>query len=241
MHASPIAGREAPRGVFIAGTDTEIGKTHASVSLVHALRAAGHRACGMKPVASGCEDTPAGLRNADALALQAASDPQSDYARINPFALRAPVSPHLAAREDGITLTLDGIRDAYAALATDHDRIVVEGIGGWMVPLGEDLLASAIPAALGLPVILVVGLRLGALNHALLSARAIQADGCRLLGWIGNRIDPGMAMAGSNIDTLRARLPAPCLGLLEHGPAPPLAAAALGDAVAALDAADGGW
>jgi dethiobiotin synthetase len=225
------------RGVFIAGTDTEIGKTHASVSLVHALRAAGHRACGMKPVASGCEDSPGGLRNADALALQAASEPRPDYARVNPFAMRAPVSPHLAAREDGVTVGLDGIREAYAALAADHERIVVEGIGGWMVPLGPEMLASAIPAALDLPVILVVGLRLGALNHALLSARAIQADGCRLLGWIGNRIDPDMAMAEGNLDTLRARLPAPCLGVLEHGQVPAQAAAGLADAVAAIEGA----
>ncbi len=224
------------RGVFIAGTDTEIGKTHASVSLVHALRAAGHRACGMKPVASGCEATPEGLRNADALALQAASEPRPDYAWVNPFAMNAPVSPHLAAREDGVRVDMAGIRAAYDALSGSHDRVVVEGIGGWMVPLREDLLASAIPQALDLPVILVVGLRLGALNHALLSARAIQADGCRLLGWIGNRVDPHMAMAEGNIDTLRALLPAPCLGVLPHGVVPEQAATRLDDAVAAIDA-----
>ncbi|MDA3915309.1 dethiobiotin synthase [Oleiagrimonas sp.] len=221
-------------GVFIAGTDTEIGKTHASVALVHALRAAGQRVCGMKPVASGCESTPEGLRNGDAIALQAASHPRPAYERVNPCAMRAAVSPHLAAREDGVTVALDPIREAYAAMAAECDCLVVEGIGGWMVPLGDDLLASAIPAALDLPVILVVGLRLGCLNHALLSARAIQSDACRLLGWIGNRVDPEMAMAQENIETLRQRMPAPCLGVLDHGPSPEHAAGRLDAAVAAL-------
>lgn len=223
-------------GVFIAGTDTEIGKTHASVALIHALRAAGHRTCGMKPVASGCEAMPEGLRNADALALQAASDPQPAYASVNPFAMRAPVSPHLAAREDGVRIEWEPIRHAYAALAAASEWVVVEGIGGWMVPLGEDLLASDLPRVLGLPVILVVGLRLGCLNHALLSARAIQADGGRLLGWIGNRVDPDMALAEANIDTLRTHLTVPCLGILPHGGTAAAAATHLAAAVAALEA-----
>lgn len=235
MTGSPAAAARPSRGVFIAGTDTEIGKTHASVSLVHALRAAGHRACGMKPVASGCEVRAEGLRNEDALALQSASEPRPDYTLVNPYSMHAPVSPHLAARQDGVRVELEGIRRAYAQLSASHDRVVVEGIGGWMVPLGESLLASAIPAALDLPVILVVGLRLGALNHALLSARAIQADGCRLLGWIGNRIDPDMALADENIETLKALLPAPCLGVLAHGPAPAQAAAQLLEAATLLD------
>ncbi len=226
----------ATRGVFIAGTDTEIGKTHVSTSLLHALRAAGYTACGMKPVASGSEATPDGLRNADALALQAASVPCPDYARVNPCAMRAPVSPHLAARQDGVEVGMDVIRHAYAELASDHQRIVVEGIGGWMVPLREDLLASALPRELGLPVILVVGLRLGALNHAMLSARAIMEDGCRLLGWVGNRIDPDMALPEENIATLHTLLPVPCLGVVEHGPSPQQASATLQAAVAAIDA-----
>jgi dethiobiotin synthetase len=222
-------------GVFIAGTDTEIGKTHTSVALIHALRAAGLRVCGMKPVASGCEDTPQGLRNADALALQAASDPRPDYAQVNPFSMHAPVSPHLAAREDGVVITPEPIREAYAALAVQCDFVVVEGIGGWMVPLGDALLASAIPTMLEIPVILVVGLHLGCLNHALLSARAIQADGAHLLGWIGNRVDPDMLMIEANLATLQAHLPVPCLGVLPHGTAPDAACAQLADAVTALN------
>lgn len=224
------------RGVFVAGTDTEIGKTHASTALIHALRGAGWRTRGMKPVASGCEATADGLRNADALALQAASEPRPDYALVNPYSMRAPVSPHLAAREDGVHVEMEPIRQAYATLAADCDRVVVEGIGGWMVPLGDELLASELPRALDLPVILVVGLRLGCLNHALLSARAIRADGLHLLGWVGNAVDPDMLRADDNLDTLRALMPVPCLGVLPHGGTPAEAAPRLDAAVQALDA-----
>ena len=221
-------------GVFIAGTDTGIGKTHASVALLHALRAAGRRAVGMKPVASGCERTPAGLRNADALALQAASDPLPDYADVNPFAFALAVSPHLAAAAEGRRVELAPIRAAYARLAAQADVVVVEGVGGWLAPLADDLAASALPRALDLPVILVVGLRLGCLNHALLSARAIAADGAHLLGWIANPVEPDMAMAGENLASLHALLPAPCLGVLARDPDPSTQVAALAAAVAAL-------
>ena len=221
-------------GVFIAGTDTGIGKTHVSVALLHALRAAGWRAVGMKPVASGCERTPDGLRNADALALQAASNPMPDYADVNPFAFIAPVSPHLAAAAEGRRVELTPIRAAHARLAAQADLVVVEGVGGWLAPLADDLLADALPRALDLPVILVVGLRLGCLNHTLLSARAIVADGARLLGWIANPVDPEMALAAENLATLRALLPAPCLGVLARDPDPSTQVAALAAAVAAL-------
>ena len=213
--------------IFIAGTDTEIGKTHASVALLHALRARGMDACGMKPVASGCEPTPDGPRNADALALQAASSGQPQYAEINPVALSAPVSPHLAAAEDGQAIDLDLIQRAHRHLLNRHQCVVVEGIGGWLVPLDAQHTTADMVQLLDLPVILVVGLKLGCLNHALLSARAIEADGRPLLGWIGNRIDPDMAMAEANIDTLNRRLPAPCLGVLPHGLDPASAATQL--------------
>ncbi|MGA0587200.1 dethiobiotin synthase [Dyella sp. KRB-257] len=220
--------------VFIAGTDTGIGKTHASCALLHALRAAGHDAVGMKPVASGCESTPDGLRNEDALALQAAGPAGVPYARINPLTLRDPLSPHLAAARDGVTIALPPLAEAFARLRAQHAPVVVEGVGGWRVPLAPSLLASELPRAWGLPVILVVGLRLGCLNHALLSARAIVDDGCELLGWIGNRIDPAMAAAEENLATLRALLPAPCLGVLPHGEPPSSAARHLDAALAAL-------
>jgi dethiobiotin synthetase len=203
-------------GVFVSGTDTGIGKTHASVALLHALRARGLRASGMKPVASGCRETAAGLRNEDAEALIAASDPMPAYADCNPFAFVQPIAPHLAARSDGAEIAPDPIRRAYARLAGSADRVVVEGVGGWAVPLSDGLMQADLVRALGLPVILVVGLRLGCLSHALLSARAIVADRCVLAGWIANRVDPAMAFADENIDSLRTRIAAPLLGVLAH-------------------------
>ncbi|SFK58223.1 dethiobiotin synthase [Rhodanobacter glycinis] len=212
---------------FIAGTDTGIGKTHASCTLLHALRAAGQVACGMKPVASGCMETADGLRNEDALALLAAGSAPLPYARVNPMALRDPLSPHLAAAHEGVTIALPPLRAAFDALCAEHDAVVVEGVGGWRVPLAPGLFASDIARAWQLPVILVVGLRLGCLSHALLTAEAIVADGRPLLGWVGNRIDPSMDAPDENIATLRELLPAPCLGILPHGVAPAQAASSL--------------
>jgi dethiobiotin synthetase len=223
-------------GVFITGTDTGIGKTHASVALLQALAAAGLPAAGMKPVASGCEQTPQGLCNDDALALIQASRPQPAYALCNPYALRDAVAPHLAAAAQGVTVELPPLREAYAALQALAGRIVVEGAGGWCVPLSDSLMQADIPRALDLPVILVVGLRLGCINHALLSARAIQADGCRLLGWIGNAVEALQPLRAQNVATLRRLLPVPCLGLLEHAADGKATgdAGALDDAVATL-------
>ncbi|HEU4664207.1 MAG TPA: dethiobiotin synthase [Dokdonella sp.] len=206
------------RGLFVTGTDTGVGKTYASVALLRALRARGSLASGMKPVASGCEATPHGLRNEDALALIAASDPRPDYPTCNPFAFEPPIAPHLAARAVGIEVRLAPIRAAYEDLRARADRIVVEGVGGWMAPLSDHLMQADLARALGLDVVLVVGLRLGCINHALLSARAIAADGGRLAGWIANRIDPMMAVVEGNIATLRARIDAPLLGVLDHAP-----------------------
>lgn len=208
------------RGVFITGTNTGIGKTLVSATLLAALNTTGHRAVGMKPVASGCETTPAGLRNEDAQRLIAQSAGSPDYAKVNPYALRDPVAPHLAAADTEIEIRLEPILAGFAALSTNADFVVVEGVGGWMVPLSPKLMLADLARALRLPVILVVGLRLGCLNHALLSARAIVADGCELLGWIGNRIDPDMARVEENLATLRDRLPMPCLGILPHASAP---------------------
>jgi dethiobiotin synthetase len=207
--------------LFVAGTDTGIGKTHAACALIHALRASGRSVCGMKPVASGCMETARGLRNEDALALLAASSaPSPAYDEINPIALREPLSPHLAAAHEGVTIALQMLQPAFHALHTRYDMVVVEGVGGWRVPLAPELFASEIARTWALPVILVVGLRLGCLSHARLTAEAIEADGCHLAGWIGNCIDPAMAAIEENIDTLRTLLPAPCLGILPHGMPP---------------------
>ena len=203
-------------GCYVTGTDTGIGKTLASSALLFALRERGLRAVGMKPVASGCEATPDGWRNEDALALQAASDPVPAYADINPYALPLPLAPELAARDAGIEIELATLLSAHARLNARAGRVVVEGVGGWDAPLSASLRQADLVRALSLPVVLVVGLRLGCLNHAILSARAIAADGCQLIGWIGNAIDPDMARREDQRAMLQARIQAPCMGWLPH-------------------------
>src|SRR5690606_13823260 len=214
-----IAGRAGmsdwlQTGVYVTGTDTGVGKTAASCTLLHALRARGLRAVGMKPLASGCERTPDGLRNEDALALLAASDPQPAYADLNPYALPEPLAPEIAARGAGIEVALGPMLEAHARLQALADVVVVDGVGGWMAPLAGELMQADLVRALRVPVVLVVGLRLGWLNHAYLSARALAADGCELVGWIGTNIDPAMARIDENRALLADRLPAPCLGWL---------------------------
>ncbi len=204
-------------GFFVTGTDTGVGKTAASVALLHALRAEGRAAVGMKPVASGCERTRQGWRNEDALALQAASVPPHAYEAHNPYALPEATAPQLAARRAGVAVSLPKLVEAYGRLAANTDVVVVEGAGGWLAPLADGLEQSQLARALGVPVLLVVGVRLGCLNHARLSERAIAADGLRLAGWIGNAIDPGFADAGAYRGLLDDALQAPCLGWLPHG------------------------
>ena len=205
------------KSVYVTGTDTGIGKTVASVALLQALRARGLRTIGMKPVASGCDWIDDGWRNEDALALLAASEPEPDYADLNPYALRLPLAPELAAEADGVVVELERIRSAHARLQARADVVVVEGVGGWAAPLSRTMDQADLVRALDMPVVLVVGLRLGCLNHAYLSARAIAADGCRLAGWIANDIDPAMERMDDNVALLSQRLAAPCLGRLPHG------------------------
>ncbi|HZH43753.1 MAG TPA: dethiobiotin synthase [Lysobacter sp.] len=211
---------------FVTGTDTGVGKTVASTALLHALRARGLRSIGMKPVASGCERSADGWRNEDALALQAASDVAADYAEINPFALPAPTAPQLASREAGMEVTREPIERAFRALAARADAVVVEGVGGWLAPLADGFEQAELARAFELPVVLVVGLRLGCLNHARLTARAIAGDGLRLAGWIGNQVEPVFDRREGYLGLLNAALPAPCLGLLPYAPDTPAAALA---------------
>lgn len=208
----------AGAGVFVTGTDTGIGKTVASCALLHALAARGLHAVGMKPVASGCERSGGEWRNGDAMDLIAASAVRSRYADHNPYALSAATAPQLAAREVGITVTLPPIVEAYARLLQVGDLVVVEGVGGWAAPLADGFEQAELAQAFALPVVLVVGLRLGCLSHARLSARAIQADGCRFAGWIGNAVDPCFERVDAYLDLLREALPAPCLGVLPYAP-----------------------
>lgn len=214
------------RSFFVTGTDTGIGKTFTSTALLHALRQRGLRATGMKPLASGSELTPEGWRNDDALRLLAASEPQPAYADLNPYALPAPLAPELAARDAGVRIELAKMQEAFARLSAQADVVVVEGVGGWAAPLATSMDQADLVRALELPVVLVVGLRLGCLNHARLSARAIAADGFQLAGWVANEIDPEMARRDDNFDLLCKRLDAPCWGRLPYAPnqAPELAA-----------------
>lgn len=272
------------KGFFVTGTDTGCGKTEVSLGLILALRQAGFRVQGMKPVASGCAPafipsgcqadprepsgglggpqaramtlnvggvakgpaagleeplaqapglaqppchhpvppTVPGLRNADAERLLAQSSRPAPYDWVNPYAFEPPIAPHLAAREVGVRINPDLIRARARDLAGMGDLLIVEGVGGWRVPLGPDLAVSDLPGLLGLPVILVVGLRLGCLNHALLTAESIVAGGCPLAGWVANQIEPAMARREENLATLASRLPAPLVGdipwLDEPGP-----------------------
>jgi dethiobiotin synthetase len=208
------------RSLYVTGTDTGVGKTVASAALLHRLRSAGRSAVGMKPVASGCERTAEGWRNDDALRLQAASDPRPAYDDINPYALEMATAPQLAARAMGVSVELAPLLDAHARLTAQCEVVVVEGVGGWAAPLGDGLDQCELPRALALPVVLVVGLRLGCLSHARLTARAIAADGLEFIAWIGSSIDPDFAERDAYLELLREALPAPCLGVLPHAVSP---------------------
>jgi dethiobiotin synthetase len=209
----------AAKRFFIAGTDTGVGKTTVSCALLAAARARGLSTLALKPVAAGCEQTPEGLRNDDALALMAEMTLKLSYDEVNPVALPAPLSPHLAARLAGRRITIQQLAGyCRGALMQKADFGLVEGAGGWRVPVSERELLSELPKQLGLPVILVVGVRLGCLNHAILTVEAIVKDGVRLAGWVANVIDPDMAAVEDNIETLRSMLSAPCLGVLPWAP-----------------------
>lgn len=210
-------------GLFVTGTDTGAGKSVAAAALLHALRRDGRPAVGMKPVASGCERSPDGWRNEDALALQAASDPAPAYSLVNPFALPEPTAPQIAAARAGVAVALPPIVAAYRLLEALGGRVVVEGVGGWLAPLADGLEQADLVRALDLPVVLVVGLKLGCLNHARLTARAIEADGGRWAGWLASDVDPALAHADDYFRLVAEALPGPCLGRLPHRPGAPAA------------------
>jgi dethiobiotin synthetase len=195
------------RGIFVTGTDTGVGKTIVAAALLRGLMAEGFRSAGMKPVAAGLDDgepVPA-----DARALIAAGNVDAPLADVNPYAFAPPIAPEIAARAAGATIDLDVIASAFSRLAAIADGVVVEGAGGALVPLGPSTDMLDVPARLGLPVLLVVGIRLGCINHALLSALAIRARGLVLAGWVANRIDRDMREGDANVSALIERLPAP--------------------------------
>lgn len=198
---------------FVTGTDTEIGKTTIAAGLLHAARMAGLSTAAAKPVASGCTQTADGLRNEDALALLGECSLALRYDEVNPLAFAPAIAPHLAAREAGVLLDVAALRAPVQRILDKRAAFtLVEGAGGWRVPLAGQASLSDVVISLRLPVILVVGVRLGCINQAVLTAEAIVRDGLTLAGWVANVIDPQTARLDENLATLAERLPAPCLG-----------------------------
>ncbi|MBJ7221240.1 MULTISPECIES: dethiobiotin synthase [unclassified Brenneria] len=205
---------------FVTGTDTEVGKTVASCALLQAANQAGYRTAGYKPVASGCEMTPEGARNGDALLLQANSSVPLDYQTVNPFAFVEPTSPHIISAAEQRPIPLTALSAGLRALEAQADWLLVEGAGGWLTPLSERETFADWVAREQLPVILVVGIKLGCINHALLTAHAVAQSGLKLCGWIANDIALPGRRHQAYLDTLRQRLPAPMLGEIPHLPEP---------------------
>lgn len=199
------------KGFFVTGTDTGVGKTLVSAALTRALVADGLRVAVMKPIASGSDPTPEGPRNSDALALMAATNVTAPYEVVNPYCFLPPISPHIAAREAGVEIDLTLLRSRFDSLATASDCVIVEGAGGWLAPIGDTTTMADLAAVLSVPVLLVVGLRLGCLNHALLTRDSLATRGTPFAGWIANAIDPNLERAADNLATLSARLGGPPL------------------------------
>jgi dethiobiotin synthetase len=204
------------QGIFVTGTDTGVGKTLVSAGLMRAFAQRGVRVAGMKPVASGAELTNVGLRNEDALMLMREQSAPLPYDLVNPFVFAPEISPHIAAAQAGVTIDLAAIETAFQAIQAQADIVIVEGAGGWYAPISEVATMEDIARTLGIPVLLVVGLRLGCLNHALLTVRAIEESGLTLCGWVANRIDLDFAHWQENVATLTRLIPAPRVGLIDY-------------------------
>jgi dethiobiotin synthetase len=200
---------------FLTGTDTEIGKTFVTCALLHRAGLDGLKAVGLKPIAAGIDD--AGL-NDDVEAIRAASNLKLPREIVNPYCFTPAIAPHIAAAEAGISIEFGPIRASCDHARRQADLVIIEGVGGFCVPLGTNLVTDDLAVDLDLPVILVVGMRLGCINHALLTAKAIAARGLRLAGWVANRIDPAMSRFDENLATLQTLLPAPMLGVVPNLP-----------------------
>ena len=211
---------------FVTGTDTEIGKTLISAAILHKLVESGQRACGMKPVAAGAELRDGELHNDDADMLIAAGNVHLPRNITTPFMLREPAAPHIAAALEGVTIEAVPILAAYTEILAASDAVVVEGVGGFRVPFNDTFDSADLAAQLNLPVILVVGMRLGCISHALLTVEAIVARGLVLDGWVANTADPDMRFFDENVEALEARIPAPLLGVVPRLEEPTAAHAA---------------
>ena len=213
-------------GFFVTGTDTGVGKTLVACTLLRAYAGRGMRAVGMKPVAAGAAPGAHGLRNEDVESLVAAGNVVAPREHVNPYCFGPPIAPHIAAAQAGVRIELGRIEQACRALAALADVVIVEGAGGFRVPLGRGLDTAQMAARLALPVVLVVGMRLGCLNHALLTAEAITASGLVLAGWVANHLDPAMIAADENVRALEDLIAAPLIARVAHAANPDPAALA---------------
>ena len=214
---TPNASPLTLHGLFITGTDTGVGKTHMACALLHAYAARGLKVVGMKPVAAGAEQINGVWVNDDVEALLAASNVDAPRDEVNPYCLEPAIAPHIAAVEAKKFIEIKCIINCYQALTARADVVLVEGAGGFLAPLNESETFADLVLALRLPVVLVVGMRLGCLNHALLTAEAVRARGLTLAGWVANHIDPAMPRADENVAALQARLNAPMLARIAYG------------------------
>ena len=204
------------KGFFITGTDTDVGKTTVALGLMTALQQKGLTVAAMKPVSAGCMQTPQGLRNDDAVRLMQQASINLPYDLVNPYAFEASIAPHIAATDQNVHMNIDVIKQAYQQIAEQTDVVIVEGAGGWLVPFNATQTMADIASALQLDVIQVVGLRLGCLNHALLTSASIAAQGLTQVGWVANQFTDEMHNPSENIQSLQQRLPDVCLGVIPH-------------------------
>lgn len=204
------------QGYFITGTDTGIGKTIVSTLLIQHFIAQGEKVIGMKPIASGAQLVNGQLQNEDALALMQVANVSADYELINPYCFAPAIAPHIAAADSATPISLAHIVDCYAQVSAKADRVIIEGVGGWRVPINDQKDVADLAMALNLPVILVVGLRLGCINHAVLTAEAILAKGCNLIGWVANQIEPNLTAGKENLAAITSRIPRPCLAVIPN-------------------------
>lgn len=204
------------KGFFITGTDTDIGKTRIALGLINKLNTMGHTTTVMKPLSAGCDSTPDGLRNDDAVQLIQQASFKPDYDKVNPYAFKPAIAPHLAAEKENTVIDLSRIKNIFDELSAQADYIVVEGAGGWKVPINKQQTMAELAEALALPVILVTGMRLGCLNHAILTVESIQHAGIPIAGWIANTLSKDFTELDANIKTLKEHLEIPFLGTVPY-------------------------
>ncbi len=203
-------------GIFVTGTDTGIGKTIVSCAVIHELVQQGYKVAAMKPIASGAQYIKEQLQNDDALSLMQYVNTEHDYNHVNPYCFEPAIAPHIAANRVGVDIRIPVIRESYQVLNDQADCVVVEGVGGWLVPINEQQSVADIAIELELSVIMVVGLRLGCINHALLTMDSIMAKNIKIMGWIANQVDPNLTATDQIIKTLQNKLNSPYLGFLPY-------------------------